>query len=477
MEREKKLISNIMIFAVGNLGSKFLQFLLVPFYTAVLDPNEYGVVDILQTGSMLLIPVFSLTISESVFRYGMDKSCDKESVFSIGFFVSLVGSIILVSLGIGCKWVFHVDYQGFYLMLLYSVISIMRNMTSQFLRAIGKVKLFSIDNMLQTTAIIIFNLLFLIRFRMGISGYMWGYIFGNVISVLFALVVGKLWKFLVLKKLDVSIGKQMLAFSIPLIPNTICWWISSSTDRLMLVALVGESSNGLYSIAHKVPSIINIVIGIFIQAWQISANEEFDKHDKSEFYSVVFEYLVFLSFSICSVLMLLAKVEIKILSNEKYYDAWKIMIVLVLGMVFFTFAQFLGTIYTANKKTMMAFMTNLLAAIVNVVLNIYFIPMWGAVGAALTTCFSYFVLWLSRTLTTKRIVKIDINIIKVLFCGILLCVQAVLQLLEVRFWIFFASLCVIGIIALNYKQVYILVINGIQLICEKYNKLCSKKGK
>ena len=87
MQREKKLVSNIMIFALGNLGSKFLQFLLVPFYTAVLAPSEYGVVDILQTGSMLLIPIFSLTISESVFRYGMDKSCNKKSVFSIGFFV------------------------------------------------------------------------------------------------------------------------------------------------------------------------------------------------------------------------------------------------------------------------------------------------------------------------------------------------------------------------------------------------------
>lgn len=475
MQREKKLVSNIMIFALGNLGSKFLQFLLVPFYTAVLAPSEYGVVDILQTGSMLLIPIFSLTISESVFRYGMDKSCNKKSVFSIGFFVSLIGSAVLIVLGSVGEKIFHLEYQGFYLMLLYSVVSMMRNVTSQFLRAIGKVKLFSIDNMLQTLAIVLLNLLLLIKFRMGISGYMWGYIWGNIVSVLFALSVGKLWKYLEFRKPDIDTAKQMLLFSIPLVPNTICWWISSSTDRLMLVTMVGESSNGIYSIAHKIPSVINIVIGIFIQAWQISANEEFDKKDKGQFYSAIFDYLVFLSFSICSLLMLFAKVEIRILSNANYYEAWESMIVLILGMVFFTFAQFLGTIYTANKKTMMAFWTNLLAAIVNVILNMVFVPRWGAVGAAFTTCFSYFVLWISRIITTKSIVEITIKVKKVVFCSMLLCIQTILQLLEVKFWILFSSICAVGIIALNYKQIYELLTKGIQLVKAKCNTLSYKK--
>ena len=100
MEREKKLASNLLLFAVGNIGSKLLQFLLVPFYTAVLNPDQYGITDILQTGSSLIIPIFSLTIAESVFRYGMEKSEDKKAVFSIGINVVTVGSVLIIILGV-----------------------------------------------------------------------------------------------------------------------------------------------------------------------------------------------------------------------------------------------------------------------------------------------------------------------------------------------------------------------------------------
>ena len=59
----------------------------------------------------------------------------------------------------------------------------------------------------------------------------------------------------------------------------------------MIVGWIGKSANGLYSVAHKIPSILSILVTIFVQAWQISANEEFEKSDRSEFYSKVFEVL------------------------------------------------------------------------------------------------------------------------------------------------------------------------------------------
>lgn len=80
MEREKKLAKNIVIFAIGSFSSKLLQFLLIPFYTRVLSNSEYGTIDILQNIATLLIPIISLTISEAVFRYAMDKIVIKRSI-------------------------------------------------------------------------------------------------------------------------------------------------------------------------------------------------------------------------------------------------------------------------------------------------------------------------------------------------------------------------------------------------------------
>lgn len=452
MQREKKLLKNIIIFAAGNVGSKLLQFILIPFYTSVLSTAEYGTVDLLQTGSMLLIPIFSLTIAESVFRYGMDNASDKREVFSIGMFTVSIGGILLVLIG-GCmSWLtFPVSMFDIWLMIAYTICNMFRTVSSQFLRAIGKTTLFSVDNVVQTGSIIGLNLLLLLKFNMGISGYMLGYILGNLISFLFGLSAGQLWKYIQIKRMNRETFKKMVLFSVPLIPNTICWWISSSTDKLMITGYVGAAANGIYSIAHKIPSIITVVVGIFIQAWQISANEEFEQKDSGEFYSSVFDVLASLNFIFSSALILFSKLEIAIIAADDYFSAWGIMITLIVGIVFFSFAQFLGTIYTANKKTTMAFVTNLIAALINVVANYLLIPIWGVQGAAIATSFSYLILWVSRIISTRNIVQIQYNVRKILVCSVLLVVQALVQVLEIKAWFLWGTLCFVMIIAMNYS--------------------------
>ncbi len=454
--REKKLINNIFIFLAGSVGSKLLQFLLIPFYTNVLSPAEYGTVDVLQTISTLIVPIFSLTISESVFRYAMEKCYDKKEIFSIGLFTTLIGSLLLIiSVAIVDKFVnFNLSV---WLMVFYSIFVMFRSITSQFLRAIGKVHLFTIDNILQTCGILVCNLFFLLVIELGEVGYLLGYLLGNMISFLFGMFVCGLFRYVEIRKINKYTSMNLYKFSIPLIPNAICWWISSSTDRIMISSFIGTAANGLYSIAHKVPSIITVIVNVFIQAWQISANEEFDKKDTSAFYSKIFELLAFVSFFLSSLLILFVKIEIKVLANARYYTSWKSSVALIVGIAFFSFAQFLGTIYTANKKTGMAFLTNFLAALVNIGGNICLIPKYGEIGAAVATSFSYLVFWVIRMCNTRKIVKLNYNYFQIIGCSILLILQSVFQLLEVRYWIVLGGLCTLGIVAINKKRIDIII--------------------
>lgn len=292
-ESRKKLINNFIVFLTGSFGSKLLQFLLIPLYTSILSPQEYGTVDVLQTVSMLLIPIFSLTIAESVFRYGMEDAFDKKEVFSIGLSITGIGSALLIAVGVILNF-FLENSDMIFLMILLSIFNMLRTVTSQFLRATGKVKLFTIDNVLQTCGILGLNLVFLLVFRWGSRGYLLGYVGGNCISFLFGIVACGLWKYVSFSAMKKSTYRVMLKFSVPLIPNTICWWISSSTDRLMLTAMVGAAANGLYSVAHKIPSIISIIVNVFIQAWQISANEEFEEKIPGNFMEKFLAHYLFL---------------------------------------------------------------------------------------------------------------------------------------------------------------------------------------
>lgn len=150
-------------------------------------------------------------------------------------------------------------------------------------------------------------------------------------------------------------------------------------------------------------------------------------------------------------IMLLSKVEIRIITNSRYYDAWSIMIALLTGTTYYTFAQFLGTIYTANKKTAMAMLTNLFAAIINVCMNFLLIPKFGALGAASATSFSYFCLWISRFITTQKIVRISSDSKKFVMCSVILLSQALIQISEIKLNVVFSMLCVILLFVINYK--------------------------
>ena len=132
--------------------------------------------------------------------------------------------------------------------------------------------------------------------------------------------------------------------------------------------------------------------------------------------------------------MLFSKIETRIIASRDYYESWSVMVALIIGMTFFSFAQFLGTIYTANKKTAMAFATNMISSIVNVVLNMIFIPKYGAQGAAIATSISYLVLWISRIITTDKIVHIQMRVKEVILSSVLIVVQGAVQISEVPYW-------------------------------------------
>ena len=343
MEKEKSLAKNIIIFAIGSFSSKLLQFLLIPFYTRVLTNSEYGTIDILQNIATLLIPIISLTISEAVFRFAMEESSDKEEILSIGILSSIVNIIIMSFIAIIIYQV--TKYEYIVILVLYMATNIIRTIFSQFTRAIGKVKVYTFDNVLNVFITIVANILLLTVLHKGVTGYLLGYVIGNTVSIVVLLIAVKLYQKIRIKKFNAKTFRNMTKFSIPLIPNSICWWITNFTDRVMITTSYGTSINGIYAVAHKVPTIVTVIVEVFFQAWQISANKEFEKKEISKFYTDIFHYLFAFVFIICTVLMCMCKLITNIVVGSEFLEAWYYMPILLLGTAFFSMAQYLGSIH------------------------------------------------------------------------------------------------------------------------------------
>lgn len=406
MSRYKKLLGNSAIFAIGNLSSKLITFLLVPFYTYTLNKSEFGTVDLITTSVNMLLPIVTLSTFDAVFRFTMDKNINKNKVLTNGMAISLVGSVIAVLL-IPILKVLNIPMPAYiYIFLISSAfVSLLLN----FSRAIERVKIYAISGILGTVTIAVANIVLLWYFKTGIQGYLISIILSNIIVILFLSYMMKIWERINISYLNKFLLKKMIIYSIPLIPNSFSWWVNSSADRYFILAFVGAGANGLYAVSSKIPSLLNVLNQIFFQSWQMSAVEEFKSEDASDFYSNTFNYFASFQFIGASALLLILKPLMKTMVESSYYIAWEYIPFLILAVIYSSLSGFLGTTYTAAKRTSGMFLTTIAGAISNIIFGFIFVPWLGLQGASFAGFLSFFVVLIIRLFDTKKFIPIIVD--------------------------------------------------------------------
>lgn len=444
----RKLIDNTAIVAAGQLGSKVLVYLLVRLYTWAMTTEEYSVASNITEMATLLIPLISLSIGDAVFRFGMDKKYTDKDVFTSGHIAFLIGCTLFVPIiPILCSINYFDGYE--WLIVLYVVASIMHTICKQAIRAEGKFKLYAVQGLLNTCVTIALNVVFLVPLQMSSLGYVLSVCIADIVSMIFIIVAAKLWRKFDLRSVNKSTVVDMIKYSIPMIPTSLSWWITNVSDRFMVTYFVGDSANGLYSAAYKIPTLLMVLSGIFINAWKHSAIDEKDNAGSDTFYEKVFDTFQSLIFMIASGIVAFTLVITNLMFDPSYYQAWYYIPVLTGAMAFFNFASFTGSIFEVYKKTVWSFVTAMTGALSNVILNLILIPKMGALGAAIATLVSIAVMFLIRAIVTSRIANFKLHIVKLLINTLILGVQIVALTLKIPFWIVVQAVCVILMIAVN----------------------------
>lgn len=404
----KKLLENSVIFAIGNLGSKLISILLVPLYTYYLTTNEYGTVDIITTTTSLLLPILTLSIYDAVLRFTMDKKYDQDSVITNGIFITIVCLIVLIFIyPILSRFNVMDGMLSHFIIIL--ILQAFQSIFSQFVRSIGEVRIFAYNGLLMTLVNAIMNIILLVWFPMGISGYLISIIISNFVSILYLFFKAKIHQFISIRKINKELAKNMLIYSIPLMPNSFMWWITNASNRYFIKYFVGVGANGLFAVANKIPSLLSILNNIFFQAWQMSAIEEFESKDKSKFYSTVFKYFSMVMFIGASLIIVILKISMKFIVAPEFYTSWQYVPFLLLGVIFSSFSSFLGTNYIAAQQTRGIFRTSIYAALISFILNLILMPIIGTYGAGISTTASFFTMWIVRTRDTQRFIKMRID--------------------------------------------------------------------
>lgn len=231
--------------------------------------------------------------------------------------------------------------------------------------------------------------------------------------------------------IDKKLEKNMKKYSIPMAFSTIAWWVTNVSDRYIVTWICGVAVNGIYSVAYKIPSLLNVFQSIFNQAWMLSAVQEYNK-DKNKFYSKVYVIYNMGMVIVCSGLILLDKVLATILFSKDFYVAWRYAPFLMISIVFGAMAGLLEGIFSATRRTDISAKTTVLGALINLVLNIELVSFWGAIGAAVATMIAYIVVLMTRLIYVKQFVNLKITLKKDIICYILLLGQAVVWIMNMH---------------------------------------------
>lgn len=424
MEKKyKKLIKNTIIFSIGSLGSKVLSFLIVPLYTFVLTTAEYGKIDLFTTAISLMLPFTTLLMQEALIRFVPANEVDETEAVSNSFMVVLFGCFVILL----CTPLYFYGFQFGQYTVLYILTLFLNTYTTifgQYLRASGRNEAFAINGCITTVVLLGCNVLFLLVLKIGMVGYFYSLVLSQIASAVHATICGRLFQHFSLARVNKAKLKEMLRYSIPLIPNSLMWWIMNAGDKYIINYFLGDSANGIYSIAMKIPTIINLVYTIFMQAWQISAIEENNHEGYADFYDSVFSTLSALMGILSAGIIMLVHFVFSAVLNESYLSAWQYVPFLCIATVISCFATFAGTTYTVTKRSSKAFVTTVIGAVFNLAANFLLIGSMGLFGVALGTILGYLVVMLIRFHDMKRDMQIALDVRKFVVLLVFLCIES-----------------------------------------------------
>ena len=422
-------MKNTIIIFIGKFCTQFITLLLLPLYTHFLSTEDYGYIDLIQTYLTFFIPLILLKIDAGIFRFLIDarkSEEEKNKIITNGIFIMFVELIISTILFAVAVKIFSIKYSILIVMNLISL-SVLTFLL-QIVRGIGKNKQYSFSSIIAAIVTIVLNLIFLVGFHKNGKYVLIASLISNIICTIYLLIVNKILKNVKIKYIDKKLIKDLLKYSIPMIPNELSWWIVHVSDRTIISYALGVAANGIYSVSCKFSNILSSIFNIFNLSWQESAALHINDTDKDEFFSNVINKVFNLFICFCIGILACLPFVFELLIKDSYREAYKYVPILLLANIFSVLIGLIGSIYVAKKMTKEVAKTTMIAAIINLTIDIALIKVIGIYAAAISTLVSYMLLAIYRYIDVQKYVKVKIPIKNIVVNSIIFILVVVLYL-------------------------------------------------
>lgn len=405
--RGKDLAINTIIIGIGKFSTQIVSFLLLPLYTSILTTEEYGTYDLIITISTFILPIITLLMEESMFRFLIDCENDEEkkSVISqttIYIFISSIIFLILVFIIARVVKISYILIGTFY--IITCIISALRN---ALVRGLGKLKLYTVINFITSAIDIALKVFFIVGVKAGVYGLLISTIISNIFVSIVVFALLKMHKYISINSYDRILMRKMIEYSIPLVPNSLSWTVVNLSDRFIISWIIGASANGIYSMAYKFPNIMDTIYGFFYTAWKESSAKAVKDADRNEFFNKIFKILSKIMFSVSIGIIACMPLIFNVFIKEAYAEAYMYIPILVVSMYYNNMSGYFGGVFSAYKDTKIMGITTIIGAAINLIVHLLLVKFIGIYAAAVSTLISCMVIYYYRKIKAKKYVKLE----------------------------------------------------------------------
>lgn len=425
LSKLKELTKDTAIYGISTMVGRFLNFILVPFFTNIFDPNEYGYVMLLYAYIGLFNIIFVYGLDSAFLKYAAFKDIgDDKDNFSTPYlsilFTSILFTSIIILLRIPIGYAISLPDNYNYL-IIYSALIIFFDSNASIpflkLRLERKAKYFSVLKILNITINIAANFILILKFKLGIEAIFISNLIASSLTLVFLLpTILKNFK----PKIHSLLYKRLLKFGLPYLPAGLAVMIVQVIDVPILQALTDVDTVGIYKANYKLGIFMMLFVSMFQYAWQPFFLNNAKEENAKEIFSKVLTYFTVVGSVLLITLSLFISELVKInfagyyLLGEKYWSGISIVPIILLGYFFNgLYVVFSAGIYIEEKSIFAPIVTGL-GALVNVVVNYALIPWINIIGAALATLASYVVMAAGYYIVTQKYYHIHYEYGKIL---------------------------------------------------------------
>lgn len=407
----KNLAKDSFIYGLGGGFANAITFLILPIYTRIFSPKEFGTIEMLSIISLFLGTIFTMGLDSAQSMYFFktkvrgikEQSKVISSIFQFriiwGFFIIIISTLASPILN---KFFFNgeLDIRYFLLAFLSAFFSQILSQSIEVARLTYKPLNFVFLSLSRNILVAFFIIFFSYFLNLNIYGYFAGLCLGSfIVSIVGWFQIKNYWLF---NKLHFNLWKKLLFFGVPLITTGIFEYFISSSDRWFIQYYVDQSELGIYAVGAKFSLVTILIVETFRKAWWPYALENLENPNSKNIYRRIGTIYIGLSSIGVMLLTLLSPILVRIFAGPDFYDAWRLVGLLSWKTVFYGCMLIVSLGLWKENKTYLNLPIIILSSIVGIVLNFILVPSLGGEGASIATSITYaFWVILSMKISSK----------------------------------------------------------------------------